>query len=176
MSTVYDSFLPLIRLLKISLIGVADFGVGLTLAMILDQAFGKIEIPANMITEPNTTQKIENYAYNTFTNKYPTFTDQGVTVQNPLAAGRPYYDRDQLKVVGLTTLGQLIVTLVAGLELRNFFVPYENFLDPTGGIVFVVALLAQPGLWQRSTMILQSIYRTLWWLEQPQKAETGNQA
>lgn len=172
--SVYDSFLPLIRLLKISLIGVADFVVGLTMAMILDQAFGKIPIPPTQV-DTSSMPALEAAALYS-ASRYPTITAHGITIQNPLLAGTPIYDFDQMKVVGLTTLAQLVVTLVAGLELRNLFVPYENFLDPTGGIVFVVALLAQPGLWQRSMNLIQSVYRALWWFEQPQRSETGNQS
>lgn len=172
MSTLYNDFLPLIRLLKISVIGVGDFAIGLTLAVVLDQAFSQLsqyELRMAPVPPPLTsTEKAEQKAADTLLYYYPTLTRGDVTVQNPLGAPQPVLDGTQMKMIGLVTLAQLMVTLVAGLELRNIFIPYQgDFFDPTGGIVFVLALLQQPGLWGRAVLLLQNLYRGIWWLEQP---------
>jgi hypothetical protein len=145
----FQSYLPLIRLLKISLVGVADFAVGVTLATLFDQAFGQLA-------------KYEM--------KQHPFTSQTEPEGGPI----PYYNLTQLKYIGLVSLAQLIVTLVTGLEVRNLFVPYESFFDPTGGIVFVLALFFQPGLWLRSRLILQSIYEMLWQFGKPESEKNNS--
>jgi hypothetical protein len=152
MAGLYNDYYPLIRILKISLIGVADFGVGLVLATLLNQGFEQLnqyEVKQHVTTTTN--------------------EENADTTQ-------PFYNWTQLKYVGLVSLAQLVTTLIVGMELRNLFIPYENFLDPTGGIVFVLALFFQPGLWLRSRQILTSLYRLIWQMGKPKESETGNQS
>lgn len=178
--SLYSGFTPLIRLLKIAGIGVADFSVGLFLATVLDRAFQQLAVkefhphPAAGVTKASLekeygTAKGDVY-YGILGTARTASTlplDDGTDLQNPLTAPGPVLDGQQMKTIGLITLAQLLVTLIAGLELRNFFVPYENFFDPTGGIVFVLALLRQPWLWIRAELLLQNLYRAIWWFEQP---------
>lgn len=177
--SLYNSFMPLLRLLKITFVGVGDFTVGLFLAMVLDQAFTQL-VRSEVLGLPPNTDGVDEQA---FVKEYGVDLaldtrhvrgdvhqiplKGGGSIQNPLSAPLPVYDAAQMKVVGLVTLAQLVTTLIVGLELRNFFIPYENFLDPTGGIVFVIALLTQPHLWIRATALIQNVYRAIWWLEQP---------
>jgi hypothetical protein len=178
---------PMIRVLKTALIGVADFGVGLVLGSIIDQGFSQaylhfmpeVAISTSSAQTQDLQKKVCETGYKLFGQQigpYPTLESDGVTVQNPICAPSPVWNWDQMKVAGVITLAQVVVTLIAGLELRNFFIPSENFVDPTGGIVFVMALFFQPGLWWRMETLLQSLYRAFWWLEQPKKSETGNQS
>lgn len=49
---------------------------------------------------------------------------------------------------------QGVSTVLLGDELRNLVYP-KNFQDPTGGVIFMLALGQQPLLWERMTALFQ---------------------
>jgi len=165
----YSAFMPLIRILKISFIGVMDFVSGLTLGSIIDRLFSQL-LDVQLKGDPIVSQLASGTQY-LKTKACAIEPDFGI-VQNPACADVPILDRTHLRIVGLNTLAQLITTLIVGLEIRNLIIPYESFLDPTGGIVFVIALLSQKELWGKSRILLQNIYQMFWWLEQPENTQS----
>lgn len=165
----YEQFGPLMRIVKTSFITTGDFGVGLVIGTVIDKLFDRLvdlffkdnPIKSLLSTVASNAKYLACHASQTIGE-----------VQNPACADIPILDGNQLKNLLIYTLLQLITTMVVGLELRNLFIPYEWFGDPTGGIVFVIAIMAQPGLWAKSRILIQQIYQALWWLEQPQHTQS----
>lgn len=65
-------------------------------------------------------------------------------------------------VLLIDTFFQAILTLFLGIETRNlFFGNPENFLDPTGGILFVLSLFRQQNFWEKIDAIATSLTELL---------------